>query len=428
MNHLKNAAIKIVYIISLVFFYFAIFWGFSLHIEPYIIFAWFFVLFTFYYVMDLFNFEVSRYRAQDLILSFIFNFLNALFFYLFFRAEKLFIIFFILAVLENMTKFLLIRTVCRRENVLVYGANGKNEVVKNALLISEIYNYVGYVADIGICGEGRLAGTEKLLEIVKDHKVDKVVVLEDEIDKVLKSQLLKLRIKGVDIKDYFSFNEEVQGKIDVNSIDEGWLTFSHGFSIYRVGVQRKIKRVYDFLLAILIGILALPVMLLAMIIVRLESNGPVFFIQERIGYGGKPFNIIKFRSMRVDAEKDGPKWAEENDPRVTRFGKFMRKTRIDELPQLWNVIKGEMSFVGPRPERQVFVDTLEKEIPFYNLRHSVHPGLTGWAQVMYPYGASVEDALHKLEYELYYIKYQSFIMDVIIFFKTLKTIFFGNGR
>ncbi len=414
--------------ISLMFFYFSIFWSFSLHIEPYIICIWFFVLFTFYYVMDLFNFEVSSYRAQDLVLSCFFNFLNALFFYLVFRAEKLFLIFFILAVLENLTKYLLIKTVCSRENVLVYGVNGKNEAVKETLLSNARYNYVGYVGGREFFGNKKLGGLEELPKIVAQHKVSKIIVLEKYIDEKLKKDLFKLRIKGVDIKDYFSFSEEVQGKIDVNSIDEGWLAFSHGFKIYQADMQRKLKRVFDFLLAAIVGIFTLPVMLLAVPIIKLESKGPVFFVQERIGYGGKPFKMIKFRSMRTDAEKDGPKWAAENDPRVTKFGSFMRKTRIDELPQLWNVIKGEMSFVGPRPERQVFIDTLEKEIPFYSLRHSVQPGLTGWAQVMYPYGASVEDALHKLEYELYYIKYQSFIMDVIIFFKTLKTVFFGKGR
>ena len=178
----------------------------------------------------------------------------------------------------------------------------------------------------------------------------------------------------------------------------------------------------------LIGIFAAPVIVLAAIIVKLESKGPIFFIQERIGEGNKKFNIVKFRSMTTDAEKDGPQWASKNDNRVTKFGKIMRATRIDELPQLWNVLRGEMSFVGPRPEREYFIQQLEKEIPYYNLRHTVKPGLTGGAQVMYPYGASVEDAYRKLQYDLYYIKHHSIPFDVKVLLKTVTIVIFGKGR
>jgi exopolysaccharide biosynthesis polyprenyl glycosylphosphotransferase len=181
-------------------------------------------------------------------------------------------------------------------------------------------------------------------------------------------------------------------------------------------------------MAIIIGIMTLPVMLVAAIIVRLESPGPIIYSQDRVGENGKEFKVHKFRSMRNDAEKDGAKWAQVNDPRVTKFGNFMRKTRIDELPQLVNVLKGQMSFIGPRPERMVFIKELEKEIPYYNLRHMVKPGLTGWAQVMYPYGASVEDARRKLEYDLYYIKHHSLYLDMMIMFMTFKTVVFGKGR
>lgn len=169
-------------------------------------------------------------------------------------------------------------------------------------------------------------------------------------------------------------------------------------------------------------------MVIAAIIVRVESPGPIIYSQARVGENNIEFNVYKFRSMRNDAEKDGAKWATLNDPRVTKFGNFMRKTRIDELPQLWNVIKGDMSFIGPRPERMVFIKELEKIIPYYNLRHLVKPGLTGWAQVMYPYGASIDDAKHKLEYDLYYVKNQNIHLDMVIMFRTLKTVLFGKGR
>ena len=182
------------------------------------------------------------------------------------------------------------------------------------------------------------------------------------------------------------------------------------------------------ILAVIIGICSLPVMIISAIIVKFESPGPVIYSQARIGENQKEFYVHKFRSMRNDAEKNGAKWAVENDPRVTKYGNFMRKTRIDELPQIWNVLKGEMSFIGPRPERQVFITEIEKVVPYYNLRHSIKPGLTGWAQVMYPYGASIEDAKEKLEYDLYYIKHQDFILDIIIMFKTVQTVIFGKGR
>ena len=193
-------------------------------------------------------------------------------------------------------------------------------------------------------------------------------------------------------------------------------------------MQNRIKRIFDISMAVVIGILTSPIMVIAAIIVRFESPGPIIYSQARVGEHNKEFNVHKFRSMRNDAEKDGAKWAMKNDPRVTKFGNFMRKTRIDELPQLLNVLKGEMSFIGPRPERMVFIKDLEKVIPYYNLRHLVKPGLTGWAQVMYPYGASVEDAKRKLEYDLYYIKHHSISLDIAIMFMTLKTVVFGKGR
>ncbi len=427
-RHLKNIPIKIIYISSLVFFYFSIFWIFQIKIEPYIIFSWFFVLFTLYYIMDLFNFQVSGYRVQDGILSLTFHFFNSVIFYLFYRAEKFLVIFFIIAVLENLAKFFLIKRGVHREKILILGSSCKNEEIKKAIFKDKNYDYVGYLGDKQMGGEKSLGDYKNLPEVVIQNRVDKIVVLDTEMEKPFVRHLLSLKTKGVDIKDYFTFHEEMRWRIDVKSIDERWLAFSSGFNIYHTGYQKKLKRVFDIFMAIIVLILASPIMILTAIIIKAESPGPVFFIQNRVGYNGEVFNILKFRSMKKDAEKDGPKWAEKNDPRVTRFGKLMRRARIDELPQLLNILRGEMSFVGPRPERPIFIDKLEKEIPFYNLRHSVQPGLTGWAQVMYPYGASVDDALCKLEYDLYYIKYQNFIMDMLILLKTIRIVVFGKGR
>jgi exopolysaccharide biosynthesis polyprenyl glycosylphosphotransferase len=201
-----------------------------------------------------------------------------------------------------------------------------------------------------------------------------------------------------------------------------------GFEIYHNNFNLKLKRLFDIAFSLIIGITVLPIIAISAVIVKLESKGPIFFIQERIGEGNIPFKIIKFRSMTTDAEKDGPQWATKNDNRVTKWGKIMRATRIDELPQLWNVIRGEMSFVGPRPEREFFIQQLEQEMPYYNLRHTVKPGLTGWAQVMYPYGASVEDAYNKLQYDLYYIKHNNTIFDIMVILKTINIVVFGKGR
>ena len=206
-----------------------------------------------------------------------------------------------------------------------------------------------------------------------------------------------------------------------------WLVFGGGFD--QSFVRTFMKRSFDIVCSLIIMVLTLPLMLLAALAVKLEDRGPVFYSQERVGKDGERFFVHKFRSMRTDAEKGGkPQWAQQNDPRITRVGNFMRKTRIDELPQVLNVLKGDMSFVGPRPERQYFVDQLIEVVPYYNVRHSVKPGITGWAQVRYGYGSSAEDALQKLQYDLYYVKNNSLFLDVLILIDTLKVVLFRSGR
>lgn len=238
-------------------------------------------------------------------------------------------------------------------------------------------------------------------------------------------ELLEYKLAGIDIKGGADFYERLTGKILVERIDPSFLIFSEGFMLTKL--QRVGKRILDFIVAAGLFICTLPVMCLTAIIIKLESPGPVFYLQERLGRQARPFKVMKFRSMRQDAERDGAAWAQKNDPRVTRVGKFIRRVRIDELPQLWNVLRGEMSMVGPRPEREVFVDELVREVPFYNVRHGVKPGVTGWAQVCYPYGASKEDALRKLEFDLYYIKNISIALDLLVIFYTIKTVLFGKG-
>jgi len=269
-------------------------------------------------------------------------------------------------------------------------------------------------------------GDRSLRELCQEHKAETIVVaLEDRRGTMPVKELIDCKLDGVQVVAGIGFYEDLTGKLMVEKVNPDWIIFSAGFTIGRI--SNFLKRFSDILLASVGLLLASPLMLLSALIIKLESPGPVFYRQERVGERGGSFFVIKFRSMCQDAEKNGAVWAQKNDSRVTRFGGFIRKVRIDELPQLWNVLKGEMSFVGPRPERPVFVKELAKKIPYYSLRHNIKPGVTGWAQVCYPYGASEEDALRKLEYDLYYLKNLSFTMDLWIVFQTVKTVLFQKG-
>jgi sugar transferase (PEP-CTERM system associated) len=265
-----------------------------------------------------------------------------------------------------------------------------------------------------------IAGNPRLQQIERI-----VVALDDRRGTMPIAELLNNKVRGRLIEDGISFYEAITGKILVEKVNPAWLIFSEGFDCGRM--TYLIKRVLDLSLAFIGLVLSLPVSLITALLIKLESPGPVLYRQERVGERGEVFSIIKFRSMAQDAEKNGAVWASQNDNRVTRIGGFIRKVRIDEIPQMWNVIRGQMSFVGPRPERPVFVEQLAQKLPYYSLRHSAKPGITGWAQVCYPYGASEEDALRKLEYDLYYIKHQSIFIDLLVIFRTIKTVLFQKG-
>lgn len=239
-------------------------------------------------------------------------------------------------------------------------------------------------------------------------------------------ELLDCKLSGVNILDLASYFERALGQIRLDSLKVGWLIFSEGF---RQGWTRTfVKRMFDIIAAGILLLLAFPVMLITGLLIGLEDGFPVFYKQERVGLNGRLFNVIKFRSMRRDAESDGkPRWATANDDRVTRVGRIIRKLRIDELPQLYSVLKGDMSMVGPRPERPYFVDQLTRDIPFYAVRHSVKPGVTGWAQVSYHYGASVDDSIQKLQYDLYYVKNHTLFLDIVVLFETIGVVLTGKG-
>ncbi len=240
-------------------------------------------------------------------------------------------------------------------------------------------------------------------------------------------RLMQIRLKGTPVVGMADFYEQYLLKVPVERLRDSWFVFSGGFSLVHHDIAYKIKRVVDVLLSAIGLVLFLPVMLLVALAIRLSSRGGALYTQERSGQGGRVFRLRKFRTMVENAEADGAQWSRPGDPRITRIGRFLRASRLDELPQLWNVLLGDMSFIGPRPERPDFVNDLEQQIPYYDLRHLVKPGITGWAQVMYPYGRSVEDALRKLEYDLYYIKNYSLTLDVYILLRTVRTVFSRSG-
>ncbi|HEX9106379.1 MAG TPA: TIGR03013 family XrtA/PEP-CTERM system glycosyltransferase [Longimicrobiales bacterium] len=323
------------------------------------------------------------------------------------------------------------RVLTRRVLVLGSGEQAERIVAKLEEIRDSGYAVVAQVGD-GVVPR-RMASeamlyTEpvSLSEIVRRQRVEEVVVaLDERRGRMPVRELMECKLAGRQVTTGVSFFEGLTGTIPVENMSPSWLIFSDGFRRNRrVGLA---KRLADVVLSLVGLVLALPVLLLSALLIKLESRGPVFYRQTRVGLRGADFEVVKFRSMREDAERDGPAWAVQDDPRVTRYGAFMRKTRIDELPQLWNILRQDMSFVGPRPERPAFVRQLEAKLPYYSLRHTIRPGLTGWAQINYPYGASEEDALRKLEYDLYYVKNMNIFMDAIIILRTIKTVLFRKG-
>jgi sugar transferase (PEP-CTERM system associated) len=254
-----------------------------------------------------------------------------------------------------------------------------------------------------------------------------VLALEERRNALPLKDLLRIKTTGVHVNDISTFLERETGRVDLQSVNPSWLIFSDGFSSGRM-LSGVFKRLFDITASLLLLVLAGPVILLTALAVKLESKGPAFYRQRRVGLYGVGFDCLKLRSMRQDAEVNGQAvWAEKDDPRITRIGRFIRKVRIDELPQCWSVLKGEMSFVGPRPERPQFVEDLEQQLPYYAERHMVKPGITGWAQINYPYGASIEDSRQKLEYDLYYAKNYSPFLDLLILLQTIRVVLWPEG-
>jgi len=295
------------------------------------------------------------------------------------------------------------------------------------------YRIVGFVGtDADLLGKSlinpRVIGlTDQLADIVKREGIDRIVVaMGERRGQLPTNELLQLSLAGqVTIEEGASFYERLTSRVSLNMLRPSWLIFTGRGR--QAKVAELLRSAVHWLVALFGLILSLPIIIVTAILIKLESRGPIFYKQDRVGKNGRAFTLAKFRSMRVDAEESGPVWASKGDTRTTRVGRIIRKIRIDEIPQFWNILKGEMSFVGPRPERPHFVAQLAQEIPFYEQRHLIAPGLTGWAQIKYPYGASTEDARQKLQYDLFYIKNQGLILDAIILFETIKIILFGRG-
>jgi len=306
-------------------------------------------------------------------------------------------------------------------------ADALAEIGSPSLWFAGFYPLPSVEKDV-VAADRVLPATESLQSAVARYGVNEVIVaVQERRGGVLPlGELLACRLKGVRVTDLSSFFERTRGEFPIESLKASHLIFGEGF---RQGRLRTVaKRAFDVAASLTLLAVNAPVMVLAAIAIRVESPGPVIYRQERVGAGGRVFRILKFRSMRADAEPDGqPRWAAADDERVTRIGRFIRRTRIDELPQLFNVLAGDMSLVGPRPERPYFVEQLTGQIPFYGLRHSVKPGVTGWAQVRYTYGATVEDSVRKLQFELYYVKNHSLALDLLILVETVGVVLLGKG-
>lgn len=350
------------------------------------------------------------------------------------RSNLLYAMFIAMALLVLIRLMLggLLGTAAFRRRVLVLGAGARADRLRKLGERPEVgFAIVGYIGMSSVTSVVEEAihrdAINNLTRYVENLGVSEVVLaLEERRNALPLKDLLRIKTTGVHVNDFSSFMERETGRVDLDTVNPSWLIFSDGFSSGRA-LSSVAKRLFDIAASLLLLVFTLPVIVLFALLVKIDSKGPAFFRQTRVGLYGQPFNLIKLRSMRTDAEAGGAQFAQKNDPRVTRIGRIIRKLRIDELPQAWSVLKGEMSFVGPRPERPEFVADLEEQLPYYAERHMVKPGITGWAQINYPYGASLDDSRQKLEYDLYYAKNYTPFLDLLILLQTLRVVLWHEG-
>lgn len=421
LNHTKNFMVRLLFFVILYVTYEQLLKAFSFSIMR-VSYLVFFAIFSVNYLFDNLNFRGSRYKVSNLIYSIVINFIIFLLYAFIAKNTEILIVGILFTTIQNLYSYVAIKLVAKNKNVVIFGSGEELEELIEKVKKYEGYSYLGFIDD----SEKSLGSKRNVYNIAKENNSELIILL-NEPEQDLVSNILRLKIKGIEILTFLEFVEMIEGKIDLRKLSERWVLRSDGFNILNNSYSQRIKRMWDIIGTFIIGILALPLIIVATIIVKITSKGPIIFSQDRIGIAGEKFKIYKFRSMYLHDENQHSKYAGENDSRITPFGKFMRKTRVDELPQLWNVLNGDMSFVGPRAEWDKLHEEYEKEIPLYYLRASIKPGLTGWAQVKYPYGANLEDTKRKLEYDIYYMKYQNFMMDLIIIMKTIKIVLFGKG-
>ena len=427
----KDICIRILYIFILYLLY-----NFLLDKYDYVIkylTSFIFIIYIFTkFIFGQLDFYAERFRLKDIFINFGINIVFSITLYAFWKRFDIFNMFALLFLFQVIFRRIVCSLYMKKKNVLIFGSNHIENNIQEDIIRSLDYNYVGYISNNKSRATEYLIGSyEQMEEIIYQKKIDILVIVKDikspGFKKYMK-RIFDLKINGLKIMNYEEFNEDIQKKIDINKINEEWLLQSNGFDILNNEVQKNIKRGMDLMLALVLMVILSPLALIVSIIIKLESKGPVIFKQMRIGENMRPFKVYKFRSMKLHDPEKYSKYTLDNDSRVTKFGKFIRKTRIDELPQLWNILKGTMSFVGPRPEWDILAKDYARQINYYNLRHLIKPGITGWAQVMFPYGESLDDAKKKLEYDLYYLKHQDFILDVLVVVKTAKAVFFGKGK
>lgn len=427
----KDIRIRILYILVLYIIY-------SLLLDKYNYVAkyltnFIFILFIFVkFIFGQLDFYAERFRYKDVFITLGIDMIFSVMLYAFWKQLNIFYIYLIIFIFQIIFRKIVCSIYMKKQNVLIFGSNHIKNNVQEDIINTLDYNYVGYISNNKSRATKYLIGNySQMEEIISKKEIDVLVIVKDikspSFKKYLK-RIFDLKINGLKIINYEEFNEDIQKKIDINQINEEWLLQSNGFDILSNEMQKNIKRGMDIILALTLMVFLSPLALITAIIIKIESKGPVIFKQTRIGENMKPFRVYKFRSMRMHDPKKHSRYTLDNDARVTKFGKFMRKTRIDELPQLWNILKGTMSFIGPRPEWDILAKDYARKINHYNLRHLIKPGITGWAQVMFPYGENLEDAKRKLEYDLYYLKHQDFMLDALIIIKTAKAVLFGKGK
>lgn len=426
MNHLLNFRMRLIYflLIGLVYesglFYLD---GIKSKNAQLII----FILFLLYYLFDISTFNSYKVNFKRIAVATFINFLGFLILYWMKRDIRIVFFFLGFTLIQIFFKYLL--SFFNKENirVLILGYDTPTSKIINALnKKNNKYEYVGYVHEEKEELDNYLGKVTDIEEIVKKYQIHEIIFVSRKQVKLYADLVVKLKFSGISVSDYLGFLEREEGKVDIDKIDSLWVLMTDGFTSFNSGLQRRIKRAFDFIASLILLVVSFPFMIFTYILVK-RDGGPAFFKQKRIGMNGKEFEIIKFRSMKVHDPNKFSKYASENDDRITKVGHFIRKTRLDELPQLINVFRGDMSFVGPRPEWNELGHDYEKKIKNYHLRYAVRPGITGWAQTMYFYSSTIEEVKEKLEYDLYYIKYQDLFLDIVILFKTVKIVVFGKG-